>query len=179
MRKIFSVLILCFIFVSCQDENIRIKSAKIDSLLFIVDSLNQQILAVDIDSVNTILSESGELIYKLSKNDALSAEKETVAHISLLVRINRFCGKFTDKYSNFQKELAMSEHQLMTLQQDLEQKSLNDSLYQKYFGEEEAILSKLNLAIVNSIELLQKDISLYQDVYDKLAVPIDSLTKSN
>ncbi|MCF8374022.1 MAG: hypothetical protein K9H64_20540 [Bacteroidales bacterium] len=179
MKRIFYIVFLCIVLVSCQTESTRIKSVRIDSLLVIVDSLNQQILKIDIDSVNAIFSGSGELIEKFSALEKLNNEKEEVPKIASLVAVNRNCGRFVDMYSDFQNELTISEHQLITLQQDLEQKNLSDSLFQKYFEEEDTILSKLSKDIDHSINTLQYNISLYQKVCDELRGIMDSIVPAH
>jgi hypothetical protein len=179
MKRVFKIAILGFVLVSCQSESIRINSARIDSLLVIVDSLNQQMLSIDIDSVNTILSGCGELIEKMSMRDKVGAEKVEMDDISSLAGIKKSISRFVDKYPGFQKELAITEHQLITLQQDLVQKNLNDSLFQKYLGEEDAILSKLSKDIDNNIDWLQQKLFLYQKVYDKLKFRNDSIGTEN
>lgn len=175
MKRVLSLVFMCIVLVSCQNESIRKKSVRIDSLLVIVDSLNQQILAIDIDSVNTIFSGSGDLIEKISVLDKSGKEKVGNNELSSLVSVNRNCGRFIDMYSDFQNELTISEHQLITLQQDLEQKSLSDSLFHRYFGEEDTILSKLSSDIDHSINSLQYNISLYQKVCGELRAIIDSI----
>lgn len=176
LRYLYLGLILIILF-SCQSKEVQIQSQKIDSLLVTVDSLNQKILNVEIDSIHTILSETKKMIEFLSTSGTPGSAKNVLEKINTATGIKQTCKRFIDKYTYFQKELAFTEHQLLNLQHDVEIGEIGDSLFNKYFNEESSILNDLNNDIQNSFDWLNYEINVFKDFYAEMEEITDSLLR--
>ena len=164
MKKIYKLSILLLIFVGCQSKSNIEKIKKIDSLIIVTEDLNKNILGVNIDSVNIVLSETSVILENLSKADSKYSTKQNLNTISAISNVNRTCKKFIGKYSVFQKELSFSEHQLINLKHDVENNKIADSLFQAYYKQENFVLGKLNADINRSVEWLNNELVVYKNI---------------
>ncbi len=164
MKKIYKLSILLLIFVGCQSKINIEKLEKIDSLIIVAEDLNKKILEVNIDSVNIVLSKTGNILENLSNADSELSTKMNLNTISTISNINRTCKKFIGKYSDFQKELNFSEHQLINLKHDIEISEITDSLFQAYYKQENFVLGKLDADINRSIEWLNNELIVYKSI---------------
>lgn len=175
MREVYKLSILLIFLVGCQSKSVQIKSQRIDSLLVIIDSLNKQIVDIDIDSINMILSETNEIVEVLSNTTTPGSVKRLFKSVSSAANINRTCRKFINKYSDFQKELTFTEHQLLNLKHDNEKNEISDSLFQVYYNQEKTILNELINNVNGSVGWLQQQLLLYNFIYNDLISTKDSI----
>ena len=167
MRKFLWATLVSFLLFSCTTKEIQVKSKQIDSLVGVIDSLNKHLLLADIDSVNRIISVSEKLWYEFLATGFKGLDDQDKLKLSRLVNITKQCNKFIDKYETFQKELSFTEHQLTTLQYDLENKAITDSLFSVYYQDESSILSNLKREIFISINSLDKNFEYYIKVINE------------
>jgi len=166
MRIIIALALLML--VSCTDKKTEQRVQKIDSLLEIIDSLNTNLVKINIDSINQIYSNTSDIIDVYKKAGYKFRQKRLIQNMEYASSINKSCRKFIGKYSSFQKELSYSKHQLQTLKHDVDNQLLTDSLYDNYYSVEKNILEKLDKDFMISEEWMNEKIELYKLVADDM-----------
>ena len=166
MKKVIFLVLVAFI--SCTDKKTEIKVQKIDSLLEVVDSLNNYLAKINIDSINQIYNNTGEIIEVYRNTTHRFKRNRLIQNMEYASSINKTCRKFISKYSSLQKELSYSKHQLETLKHDVDNSLLTDSLYKKYYTVEKSILDNLDKTFIHDKEWVNEKIELYKLVADDM-----------
>ena len=140
------------------------KSKRIDSLLAEVDTVAQQINQANVDSLNYFHTKT-ELLWKEMMQDDFEglSDQERLKH-NRIANIMKISKRLIERYTNFQKELAYTEHQLSTLKEDLQSQTIADSLFQKYFEEENRLFFELKHNVARNLDMLDKEIEYYNKV---------------
>lgn len=156
------VILLLVATISCTDKKNDAKIQKIDSLITIVDSLNNALLRVNIDSINQIFNNTSDAISIFRKTNSNCCRAKILQNMEYASTINKSCGKYIGKYTSFQKELSYSSHQLQNLRKDTENKQLNDSIFYEYYSVEKSIIQKIHTDFTISKDWVYKQMELYE-----------------
>jgi len=156
------IVLLVVSTASCTNKKTEAKIQKIDSLIAISDSLNNELLKVNIDSINQIFNSTSEAISVFRKINSNCCLTKMLQNMEYASSINKGCGKFIGKYKSFQKELSYSNQQLKDLKKDTQNEQLNDSIFNEYFTIEKSILEKLHTDFSQSKEWVYKQMELYE-----------------
>ncbi len=159
--RILTILLLLTL-ISCTDKKTEIRVQKIDSLIGVIDSLNINLVKINIDSISHIYDNTNEIIKVYKKTTHRFKRNKLIKNMEYASAINKACRKFLSKYSSFQKELTYSKHQLEALRHDVDEKLLTDSLYNNYYLTEKSILEKLDSDFMQSEEWIDEKIELYK-----------------
>jgi len=143
----------CFILTSCGGINKELEVERLDSLYSVLkncDTLLSTIDSAKVDSVVTILQSQVDMVLE-SKKDSLSEQQ--AEFMNRYYALARPLSIFLNKRTELSKEINLQERQLLTLKSDVQNNRLDIESYNKYITSEE----ENTKTIKNNVELLVKN----------------------
>ncbi len=175
MNKIPLLALSIFLFICCNSPKNQEELNHIDSLISVVDSLHNELIVLNIDTINFQIDETSESLKVLRGYAPKTNRADYLKTLDYCGDVNKQLGKFMSKYQHFQKELSLSGEQLKSLRYDAENNLLKDSVLIKYLADEQKILTTLDLNLrANKHKLIEKQ-EFYKDVREEIMSLTDSI----
>lgn len=169
------MLVVLMSVLACRSSQERIYLSEINDNLNQIDSIQDILKALRVDSIQIVKDDCQEVLNILSNSDFQNNKSRILQQIDYAGDIYKSCKKFLPKYQHFQKEFSISGQQLESLKHDIEHGLIADSLATQYIENESYIISSLYEKFKLELKIISDSKKLYSLEKDKMHHLCDSI----
>ena len=180
MKKlIFLSLSLPFFFISCNNNKHPKEIKKIDSLITVIDSIEQNLINADTAKIRSVYNIYLNNIDQIKENFNDKKEDSTWSVITTYWIIRKPLKEFFKKCPHFFNEINFSKKQLDSLKTDINNNNIPENKISEYTKTEADAVNNLMQEVSVSINLVNDRIHLFDSLNPKVIKVIEKLKKAD
>lgn len=167
LSKLFLTLFISTFIISCVSKKTEQKTLAVQKLQFQVDSSAQEFTHLDLDKIKEYKSNASSQLDYLKENFH-DTNFQNAKYIDVYYRNYKLMTKLIKGHDRLQSEITYSTNQLKTLQNDIENGFLTDSLYQEYYKGENKAVQQIIATTKTLMEWETKSIKRYDGMFNSI-----------